>query len=271
MISAGFMSGLRATSAWSMLDDLRAVGCRVDPIERAVRDGNVITAIFPQDLPAFWQLTLRAFADIEGRDLPSGYPNRLRGKRLAIAIDEATDSVQTYYLRHRIEEEGGQALLVGRKAGETLNLGAPPWEWGEQGVQVTTDAALPNPRVVTSCDGEAEANSHAVKAEQLDGLLLPGGLGTWMIRGHAGLHQLIREMLAAGKLVGAIGRGPKILLSAGVLEGRSVTCAPKMRDDLLYAGIDVDDARLVRDGNLLTVMGTEQLPAFVRAMLEMLS
>jgi len=270
MISAGFMSGRRATSAWSMLDDLRAVGAKCDPVERAVRDENVITAIFPTDLPSFWQFVLQAFAEIEHRELPPGYPDRLRGKRLAIVIDGASDSVQTSYLSYRVEEEGGHAVLVGRKAGDTLSLAAPPWEWGEHGVRMTTSAALPNLRVVGSCDDEAEVNSHAVAADELDGILLPGGLGTWMIRGHPGLHQLVREMLAAGKPVGAIGRGPKILLSAGVLEERTVTSAPQMRDDLCYAGINVDDAPLVRDGNLLTARDTEQLPAFVGAMVHML-
>lgn len=266
MISAGFMSGRRATSAWSMLDDLRAVGAKCDPVQRAVRDGNVVTAIFPQDLPAFWRLVMQAFAEIEGRELPPGYPHRLARKRLAIVVDGASDSVQTNYLRYRIEEEGGRAVLVGRKAGETLSLGAAPWEWGEFGVSVTTDAALPNPSVVASCDDEAEASSQAVSAEVLDGLLLPGGLGTWMIRGHPGLHQLIREMMARDKFIGAVGRGAKALLSAGVLEKYTVTCAPEMRDDLGYAGINVEDTPVVADRSLLTARGTEQLPSFVAAM-----
>jgi len=271
LISAGFMQGLHATSAWSMLDDLKAVGAICDPVQRAVRDGNVITAIFPHDLPVFWRLVLMAFAEIEGRALPSGYPSRLSGKRLGIVVDEASDSIQTGYLRYRIEEEGGNALLVGRKAGKSLRLSATPWEWGEFGVRVTTEAALPDPGVITSCDDEAELNSMAVQAKELDGLLLPGGLGTWMIRGHPGLHQIIRKMLATGKFIGAVGRGPKLLLSARVLEGRRVTCAPQMRDDLLYAGINVEDAPLVRDDNLLTARDTEALPSFVKTMLKIMA
>jgi len=47
LISAGFVSGRRATSPWGMLGDLRAVGVRCDPVERVVRDENAIMGIFP--------------------------------------------------------------------------------------------------------------------------------------------------------------------------------------------------------------------------------
>jgi protease I len=123
--------------------------------------------------------------------------------------------------------------------------------------------------VIDSYDGEAEANSQAISAGELDGLVLPGGLATWMIRGHPGLKRLICEMDAAGKPVSAVGRGVKLLLSAGVLDGRTVTCAPEMRDDLIYAvdGIDCREDEVVVDGNMVTCQGTEDLPAFMRALI----
>ncbi len=46
-ISAGFMKGVKATAAWSMQDDLRFIGAIVPEELRAVRDKNIITAIFP--------------------------------------------------------------------------------------------------------------------------------------------------------------------------------------------------------------------------------
>ncbi len=128
---------------------------------------------------------------------------------------------------------------------------------------------LPDPGAIDSCDGEAEANSRAITADELDGLLLPGGLATWMIRGHPGLKRLIYEMTAAGKPVGAVGRGAKLLLSAGVLDGRAVTCAPEMRDDLIHAvaRIDYREDAVVVDGSLVTCQSTEDLPAFMRALI----
>jgi len=144
------------------------------------------------------------------------------------------------------------------------------WEWGEMGSAATVDRALPDPGVIDSCDGEAERNSHAIAAKELDGLFLPGGLGTWMIQGHPGLRGLIRKMDAAGKPICAIGRGPKLLLTTGALDGRAITCAPQMRDDVTHVvtSISYRDEPTVVDGNLLTCRGTEDLPALMNALLK---
>jgi protease I len=269
LISAGLMRGVHATAAWSMVDDLRAVGAIVPAGVRAVRDGQIVTAIFPQDLPAFFHLVFEALADLEGYQSPQGYPERLVRQTWGIVVDDASDAVQVHYLKLRVQEEGGTAVLLGRTAGQEIALSSPAWEWGEMGMRTAIDRALPNPGVIDSCDTDAEHNSQAISAEELDGLLLPGGLATWMIRGHPGLKALIQELNSLGKPIAALERGPKLLLTTGVLEGRVITCAPQMRDDVLHAVADIAyrEEPVVRDGNLLTCQGTEDLPRFVRALI----
>ncbi len=269
LISAGLMRGVRATAGWSMMDDLRAVGAIVPQGVRGVRDGQIVTAIFPQDLPEFFRLIFAALADLEDVKPPDGYPQRLSGQTWGIVVDDASDATQVRYPQLRIEEEGGVPLLLGRRAGQEIRLSSPAWEWGELGWRARVDCALPNPGVIASCDTEAELDNQAVTADQLDGLLLPGGLATWMIRGHQGLKKLVQDVNAAGKPVGAIERGPKLLLMTGVLEGRAITCAPQMRDDVIHAvaSIEYRDVPVVHDGNLLTCQGTEDLPHFMRTLL----
>jgi protease I len=269
LISAGLMRGVRATAAWSMMDDLRWVGAIVPEGVRSVRDRNIVTAIFPQDLPEFFRLIFALLADLTGRKLPSGYPERLSGQTWGIVIDNASDAIQVNYLKLRIQEEGGTALLLGRSEGKEIKLSSPAWEWGELGWRTYVDRALPNPGVIPSCDTEAELNSQAVRFQQLDGLLLPGGLATWMIRGHPGLKQLVQEMNTARKPIGAIERGPKLLFLTGVLDGRTITCAPQMRDDILQAVVSIHytDVPVVQDGNLITCRGTEDLPNFMQVLL----
>ncbi len=262
LISAGLMRGVRATAAWSMIDDLRAVGAIVPEGARAVRDGHIVTAIFPHDLPEFFHLVLATLADQTGRPLPAGYPERLAGQVWGIVVDDASDATQVHYLQYRVREEGGRPVLLGRRAGQEVRLGSPAFPWGELGLRTQVERAMPNPGVITSCDTEAELDSQAITVAEMDGLLLPGGLGTWMIRGHPGLRALIRELHAPGKPIAAVERGPKLLLSAGVLDGRAVTCAPQMRDDVLHAiaSVEYRDAPVVQDGNILTCRGTEDLP-----------
>jgi protease I len=270
LISAGLLTGKRAVAAWSMVDDLIATAVVHDRELRAVRDGNVITGIFPHDLPVFFRLVLSGFADIEGCSLPTGYPHRLEGRRLGLVLAVASDGVQHFYLKYRIQEEGGRAIVLGAQEGQTVRLGNPTWEWGEFGLEEVVDRGLENLAPVDSHDFPYEQERRAIHAEELDGLILSGGLGTWMIRGHPGLKKLIREMGEAGKVIGTVGRGPKLLMSAGVLSGRRIVAAPEMRDDLLAAGVDSPDQPILRDGNLLSCQRTEDLPAFVPLLLQAL-
>ncbi len=270
LISAGLLKGRKAVAAWSMVDDLIYTGAVHDPEARAIRDGTLVTARFPFDLPMFCPLVLEAFADVENRPVPDGYGERLWGKTFGIVVDDATNDMQTFYPQYRIQEEGGTALLLGRQEGATVRLGNPTWEWADYGGHTATvDKALEDTGAVDSHDFPFEEKLRAVRASQLDGLIVPGGLGTWMVRGHPGLKELIQEIDAAGKPIAAIERGPKILLSARILAGRTVTCSAEMRDDLVAAGIDYRDEPLVQDGNLLTCQDTEDLPAWGRAWLEM--
>ena len=268
-VSAGFMRGIRATAAWSMLDDLRMVGAVVTKGERAVRDGNIVTAMFPSDLPAFFRLVLAALERRTGFVLPASWGQRLQGQTWGIVVHDASDGAQVSYLRHRIKEEGGTALLLGLAAGSSVRFGSPAWEWSETGWSGGIDRALPDPGVVESWDSTAEANFQAIRADELDGLLLPGGLGTWMIREHGGLRWMIDQMHEAEKPIGAIGRGPKLLFHTQALAGRVITCAPEMRDDVIHATAPVGyiDQPAVRDGHVVTGRSSEDLPEFMRTLL----
>ena len=270
LISAGLLKGRNAVAAWSMVDDLIYAGVQHDPMSRAVRDGTLVTGRFPFDLPKFFPLVLEAFAEVENRPVPDGYGELLRGLTFGIVVDDATNDMQTFYPQYRIQEEGGTALLLGRQEGATVRLGNPTWEWADYGGHTApVDKALEDTGAADSHDFPYEEKRRAVRASLLDGLIVPGGLGTWMVRGHPGLKKLIQEMDADKKPIVAIERGPKILLSAGILSGRTVTCSGEMRDDLIAAGVDYRDEPLILDGNLITCQDTEDLPSWGRVWMEL--
>jgi len=270
LISAGLLKGKHAVAAWSMVDDLIYSGAIHETNARAVRDGNLVTSRFIEDLPEFCKLTLQTFAEVEGRSLPKNYGNRLQGKKIGILADDAAYDMHVFYSRGRIEEENGIPIILGRKEGDTVHLGNETWEWGSQGYTIKIDRALENTGAVNSHDYPYEDELRAVHADDLDALIIPGGLATWMIRGHAGLKKLIREMNSADKIISTIGRGPKILLSAGILEGQKITCSLKMRDDLIAAGIAYQDEPVIMDKNILSCKSTEYLPEWGKAFMEIL-
>ncbi|HJZ94205.1 MAG TPA: DJ-1/PfpI family protein, partial [Gemmataceae bacterium] len=71
--------------------------------------------------------------------------------------------------------------------------------------------------------------------------------------------------------VAAIGHGAQLLISAMALDGRVVTCDPGIRDDVRAAGAIYRDEAVVRDGNLLTGRGLDDLPEFCRQLVRMMA
>jgi len=103
-----------------------------------------------------------------------------------------------------------------------------------------------------------------------DGLLLPGGfINPDLLRQSADAREFVRAFDAAGKPIATLCHGPWVLASAGLLDGRTMTSWPGIRDDLVNAGATWVDAPVVRDGNLLTSRGPQDLVPFVRAIKEL--
>src|SRR4051794_38846995 len=106
-------------------------------------------------------------------------------------------------------------------------------------------------------------------ADDYDGLLVPGGfINPDLLRQSAPARELVREFVESGKPVVTLCHGPWVLASAGLLEGRTVTSWAGIRDDLVNAGATWLDQEVVRDGNLTTSRGPQDLAAFVPAMLD---
>lgn len=102
-----------------------------------------------------------------------------------------------------------------------------------------------------------------------DGLLLPGGfINPDLLRQSETAREFVRAFNTAGKPIVTLCHGPWVLASAGLLDGRTMTSWPGIRDDLVNAGAIWVDAPVVRDGNLLTSRGPQDLAQFVRAMIQ---
>jgi protease I len=62
-----------------------------------------------------------------------------------------------------------------------------------------------------------------------------------------------------------------MLASAGILKGKKATGVIAIKDDMVNAGANFVDAEVVRDGNIITSRKPDDLPAFCREMIEVLS
>ena len=171
---------------------------------------------------------------------------QLSGKKVAILVDNIYQEMEVWYPLYRLREAGAAVVTVGATAGATYTskLGYP-----------------------VHCDKSYDE----VSAAELDGVVIPGGYAPDHIRRHAKANQLVRDMDAQGKLVASICHAAWVLCSADILKGRKATCFFAIKDDVIHAGAHWVDAEVVVDRNLVTSRKPDDLPAFCRAMIAVLT
>jgi len=102
---------------------------------------------------------------------------------------------------------------------------------------------------------EAERQIQDVNADTLDMVVLPGGWdGTHALADDENVQNLLREMDAKGKNIGAICAAPFALNKAGVLKEK-YTCYPSVEDEIKKEGYMGDSAMVVEDKNIMTSRG----------------
>ena len=85
-----------------------------------------------------------------------------------------------------------------------------------------------------------------------DLICVPGGYGLTAALGDAEYLAQVRRLGQAARYVTSVCTGSLVLAAAGLLEGKRATCHWAWRELLAEAGVRVESARVVRDGNCFT-------------------
>ncbi|PJI46992.1 MAG: protease [Pseudomonas sp.] len=117
------------------------------------------------------------------------------------------------------------------------------------------------------------ADFAAVRAEDYDALLVPGGRAPEYLRLNAKVIELVKAFDAANKPIAAVCHGAQLLAAAGVLKGRACSAYPACGPEVTLAGgeyvdIPVDAAHV--DDNLVTAPAWPAHPAWLAKFLEVL-
>jgi protease I len=112
-----------------------------------------------------------------------------------------------------------------------------------------------------------------VKAEDYDGLVLPGGRAPEYLRLNPKVLDAIRHFATAKKPIAAICHAAQLLTTAGVVTGKRVSAYPACGPEVeaaggIYASIGMDEA--VVDGELVTAPAWPAHPAWLAKFQEVL-
>lgn len=170
---------------------------------------------------------------------------RLTGKRIAILVADGVEDLEYYVPLMRLKEEGADVIGAG------LDLNPVR---GKHGLEITPSAKV---------DG--------LKSADLFALIIPGGWAPDKLRRNPAVISLVKEMNAAGKVIGIICHGGLVAISAGIVKGRSATGSLGIKDDLVNAGAKWVDAPAFRDANQVWGRVVADIPDFCRELVAALA
>lgn len=169
----------------------------------------------------------------------------LKGVSVAILVEQQYQEMEVWYPHYRLIEAGARSVLIGPEAGKSYpsKLGYP---------------------------AKAEVSIDQVRAEDFDGVVLPGGFAPDFLRRNPAMIAFTQKMADQGKILAAICHGPWMLCSTTALRGKRATCFFAIKDDVINAGARYEDAEVVRDGNVITSRKPDDLPAFMTTFMDAL-
>jgi cyclohexyl-isocyanide hydratase len=120
---------------------------------------------------------------------------------------------------------------------------------------------LPDARVTVASKGGVDIQADGLtfahladlaQVEACDVLCIPGGFGTTAAMLDEDFMREIRRLAGGAKYLTSVCTGSLILAATGLIRGRRAACHWAWRDQLKPFGVIVDEARVVRDGHVIT-------------------
>jgi protease I len=171
---------------------------------------------------------------------------KLDGLRVAIIVNDDFEQGEMVEPRKALDAAGAQTTLIAPKAGQVTGMNHDK-QADTFPVEMTLDQAEP---------------------DQFDALLLPGGaLNADSLRMNPKAQEFARRMNDAGRPMAIICHAPWLLVSTGLVSGRTLTSWPTIQDDIRNAGGTWQNRAMVRDRNWVTSRGPQDIPAFNEGMI----
>ena len=170
---------------------------------------------------------------------------RLQNKKIATLIAEGVEDLEYYVPVMRLQEEGAQVLSAAMEL-KPIH--------GKNGLVIMPDTKI-----------------DSLNADELAGLILPGGWAPDKLRRYTVVTDLVRKMDEMKKPIGIICHGGLVAISAGIVKGHRTIGSLGIKDDLINAGATWVDESAFRDGNQVWGRVVADIPDFCRELVSLLA
>lgn len=173
-------------------------------------------------------------------------------KKILLITDDAGESLEIYYAQHRFQEAGYDVKIAATQ--KKLLHGVihdfePDWN---------TYVERPGYRI------RSDLGFSQVKVRDYEAVMLIGGRAPEFLRHDPKVIRLVQEFHRTGKWIFSICHGIQILVAAGLVKGRKVTCYRNVRLEVEQGGGTWIDKESVVDERLITSQTWESHPDFYR-------
>ena len=169
----------------------------------------------------------------------------LKGKRVIVLVENMYNDLEFWYPYYRLKEAGAEVVVVGSGSAEEYN--------GKAGIPC-----------------RADKSADQISTADFDGIVIPGGYAPDLMRRYPTMVNLVKNFFEEGKVVAAICHAGWMLASSDIVKDRTVTSFFAIKDDLVHAGAHYVDEEVAVDGKLITSRKPDDLPAFMKAIIEAL-
>jgi protease I len=173
---------------------------------------------------------------------------RLDGFRVAILVSDDFEQVEMTEPRKALDQAGATTKIVSPGSGQITGVNHDE-KADKFNVDLTLDEAKP---------------------DDFDAVLLPGGaLNADFMRMNPKAQAFVQQIDKSGRPIAVICHAPWLLVSAGLVKGRSLTSFQTIQDDIRNAGGNWSDQEMVHDYNWVSSRSPKDIPAFNQAMLSL--
>ncbi|KPY48714.1 Protease PfpI [Pseudomonas syringae pv. rhaphiolepidis] len=174
----------------------------------------------------------------------------LTGKRIAILVTDGFEQVELTGPKEALEQAGATVEILSTEEGQVKG-----WNHDKP-----------------ADDFKIDRTFKAANASDYHGVVLPGGVqNSDTIRIDTDAQKLVKDIEGSGKPVAVICHGGWLLISAGLVKGKTLTSFKTLKDDLVNAGAKWVDQEVVTDGTLISSRQPDDIPAFNSKLIEALS